>query len=245
MSLLLVFHGAKKTSPHGTPTSSSDTWICNTRSTIPRLGLPPLQSGYLSRTHLLTSFVWFLSSPTSARRMCWHTPVRLHACWRQAGAVSRRHSCLTSRRAKLCEPELAASRSTPRRTHSRYTQTQQRRLRPSLSTKITSLKSSCEWVCTDGAKPRMASGAGAQAPFTRTSAYSSDKGGMTMRLLFICHSHPDLQAGGTEIFSRDLFRELRRASKIDGAYLAGTSSGQRPQSPGTAFQAVGNQPDEL
>ena len=66
-----------------------------------------------------------------------------------------------------------------------------------------------------------------------------------MRLLFICHSHPDLQAGGTEIFSRDLFRELRRTPEIDGVYLAGTSSRQRAQSPGTAFQVVGNRPDEL
>jgi len=29
-----------------------------------------------------------------------------------------------------------------------------------------------------------------------------------MRLLFLCHAHPSLQAGGTEIFSRDLFRSL-------------------------------------
>ena len=42
--------------------------------------------------------------------------------------------------------------------------------------------------------------------------------------------------GGTEIFSRDLFRELCRAPEITGAYLAGTSSVERPQSPGTTFR---------
>ena len=66
-----------------------------------------------------------------------------------------------------------------------------------------------------------------------------------MRVLYLCHSHPDLQAGGTEIFSLDLFRELRSRDGITGAYLAGTSSGQRSVAPGTAFQATGNAPDEL
>lgn len=66
-----------------------------------------------------------------------------------------------------------------------------------------------------------------------------------MRILYLCHSHPDLQAGGTEIFSLDLFRELRSRDGITGAYLAGTSSGQRSVAPGTAFQATGNASDEL
>ena len=66
-----------------------------------------------------------------------------------------------------------------------------------------------------------------------------------MRILFISHSHPNLQAGGTEIFSLDLFRELRLRDDITGAYLAGTSAGQRTVAPGTAFQAIGTAPDEL
>ena len=67
-----------------------------------------------------------------------------------------------------------------------------------------------------------------------------------MRLLFLCHSHPDLQAGGTEIFSHALFRELRaHHGATAGAYLAGTSAGQRPAAPGTAFQAAGTAGDEL
>jgi glycosyltransferase involved in cell wall biosynthesis len=66
-----------------------------------------------------------------------------------------------------------------------------------------------------------------------------------MRILFLLHAHPDLQAGGTEIFSRDLFRALRRDPAVDGTFLAGTAAHQRPQSPGTPFQAVGNAEDEL
>jgi glycosyltransferase involved in cell wall biosynthesis len=66
-----------------------------------------------------------------------------------------------------------------------------------------------------------------------------------VRILYLCHSHPSLQAGGTEIFSLDLFRELRSREGITGAYLAGTSAGQRSVAPGTAFQAAGAAPDEL
>ena len=58
-----------------------------------------------------------------------------------------------------------------------------------------------------------------------------------MRILFILHSHPSLQAGGTEIFARDLFRTLRR-SGVEGLFLAGTAAPQRPPSPGTPFQTV-------
>lgn len=66
-----------------------------------------------------------------------------------------------------------------------------------------------------------------------------------MRILFLLHSHPDLQAGGTEIFARDLYRELRRDPAVDGLFLAGTAAHQRPASPGTPFQVVGAEPDEL
>lgn len=65
-----------------------------------------------------------------------------------------------------------------------------------------------------------------------------------MRILFLCHAHPSLQAGGTEIFSHGLFRALRRSGH-EGAYLAGASAGQRPPSPGTPFQAVEGAADEL
>ena len=65
-----------------------------------------------------------------------------------------------------------------------------------------------------------------------------------MRVMFLLHAHPDLQAGGTEIFARDLFRTLR-ARGLSGLLLAGTAAHQRPASPGTPFQAVGNAADEV
>jgi len=66
-----------------------------------------------------------------------------------------------------------------------------------------------------------------------------------MRILFLLHAHPDLQAGGTEIFARDLFRTLRRDHGMQGLFLAGTAAHQRPPSPGTPFQTVGAEADEL
>ena len=65
-----------------------------------------------------------------------------------------------------------------------------------------------------------------------------------MRVLFLLHAHPDLQAGGTEIFARDLFRALRTRPGVTGLFLAGTAGHQRPASPGTPFQMVGSAADE-
>ena len=69
--------------------------------------------------------------------------------------------------------------------------------------------------------------------------------GTTMRVLFLCHSHPRLQSGGTEHFSLDLFRELTANYGLTGSYLAGTCAGQRAGAPGTAFQAIGDADDEI
>jgi len=57
-----------------------------------------------------------------------------------------------------------------------------------------------------------------------------------MKILFLCHAHPTLQAGGTEIFALDLFRDLLSRPGISGVFAAGTSATQRPPSPGTALQ---------
>ena len=65
-----------------------------------------------------------------------------------------------------------------------------------------------------------------------------------MKILFLLHAHPDLQAGGTEIFARDLFRTLGTYG-IRGLFLAGCAAHQRPPSPGTPFQAAGDAPDEI
>ena len=65
-----------------------------------------------------------------------------------------------------------------------------------------------------------------------------------MRVMFFLHAHPELQAGGTEIFARDLFRTMR-ARGVSGLLLAGTASHQRSASPGTPFQAIGSEADEV
>lgn len=65
-----------------------------------------------------------------------------------------------------------------------------------------------------------------------------------MRVMFMLHAHPELQAGGTEIFARDLFRELRNRD-VGGLFVAATAAHQRPPSPGTPFQAIGPAADEL
>lgn len=66
-----------------------------------------------------------------------------------------------------------------------------------------------------------------------------------MRILFLCHGHPALQAGGTEIAAHALFRALRARPGVAGLFVAGVSALHRPASPGTPFQAASAEPDEL
>jgi glycosyltransferase involved in cell wall biosynthesis len=66
-----------------------------------------------------------------------------------------------------------------------------------------------------------------------------------MRLLFLCHGHPELQAGGTETAALALFRALRALPQVVGMFVAGVSGVHRGASPGTPFQTVGAATDEL
>ena len=66
-----------------------------------------------------------------------------------------------------------------------------------------------------------------------------------MRVLFLCHNHPALQAGGTEVFARSLFRELRDRHGVEGLFLAAVTSAHREALPGTLVQAVGTATDEM
>ncbi len=66
-----------------------------------------------------------------------------------------------------------------------------------------------------------------------------------MRLLVLCHNHPDLQPGGTEVMARGLFRELRDRHGVEGLFLAAVTSAHRERRPGTLLQAVGGAADEL
>jgi len=66
-----------------------------------------------------------------------------------------------------------------------------------------------------------------------------------MRVLFLCHNHPALQAGGTEVFARNLFRALRDLHGAEGLFLAAVTSTHRESLPGTTVQAVGDAHDEM
>ena len=65
------------------------------------------------------------------------------------------------------------------------------------------------------------------------------------KILFICHNHPDLHPGGTEIFSHGLFQELKASHGIEALYVACAGRVHRSRLPGTLLQAVGRAPDEL
>lgn len=66
-----------------------------------------------------------------------------------------------------------------------------------------------------------------------------------MRILFICHNHPALMPGGTEVVARSLFRELRDRHGAEGLFLAAVAPPLRQQHPGTMLQSVGDAADEL
>ena len=66
-----------------------------------------------------------------------------------------------------------------------------------------------------------------------------------MRLLMICHNHPDLQPGGTEVVARSLFRALRDQHGVDGLFLAAVAPPLRARHPGAMLQAVNEHADEM
>jgi glycosyltransferase involved in cell wall biosynthesis len=65
-----------------------------------------------------------------------------------------------------------------------------------------------------------------------------------MRVLFLCHNHPGLQPGGTEVFARGLFRTLRDRHGAEGMFLAAVTGAHRERRPGTLLQGIGDALDE-
>ena len=65
-----------------------------------------------------------------------------------------------------------------------------------------------------------------------------------MRVLFLCHNHPALQPGGTEVFAHGLFRELRDRHGVAGLFLAAVTAAHRERRPGTLLQGIGDAADE-
>ncbi|MFC7474070.1 glycosyltransferase family 4 protein [Dankookia sp. GCM10030260] len=65
-----------------------------------------------------------------------------------------------------------------------------------------------------------------------------------MRALFLCHNHPGLQPGGTEVFAHGLFRALRDQHGVEGMFLAAVTGAHRERRPGTLLQGIGTATDE-
>ncbi len=67
---------------------------------------------------------------------------------------------------------------------------------------------------------------------------------MKKRILVAAHNHPALHPGGTEIFAHDLFRAYQRAGH-EVLFLGATNQTHRQVRPGTSFQAIGSEGDEV
>ena len=65
------------------------------------------------------------------------------------------------------------------------------------------------------------------------------------RILFVCHGHPDLVPGGTEIVAHDLFRAIRDDGHAETMFLGCVSRLHRAARPWVGFQTVGRSRDEL
>ncbi len=65
-----------------------------------------------------------------------------------------------------------------------------------------------------------------------------------MRILVVAHNHPALHPGGTETVAHELFDAYRRAGH-EAMFLGATNRLHREPHPGTSFQAIGNDPDEV
>jgi glycosyltransferase involved in cell wall biosynthesis len=66
-----------------------------------------------------------------------------------------------------------------------------------------------------------------------------------LRILHLCHNHPALHPGGTEIFARDLHRQLAGMAGVSSLFIGCVDKNHREQRPGTVFQGIGRQHDEM
>lgn len=66
-----------------------------------------------------------------------------------------------------------------------------------------------------------------------------------LKVLHLCHNHPALHPGGTEIFARDLHRQLAVTPGVESMFIGCVDKHHRGQRPGTVFQGIGRQRDEM
>jgi glycosyltransferase involved in cell wall biosynthesis len=67
---------------------------------------------------------------------------------------------------------------------------------------------------------------------------------VSVRVLYVCHNHPDFHPGGTEIFAHDLFGAVKRRG-ASAMFLACTDGVHRAEKPGTRLQGIGRTADEV
>src|SRR5579871_3103651 len=186
------------------------------------------------------------------------------ASWPSVAGSSAPRSCSTGRRATVLMPATARFLSMVALRRPRF-----RPMRPipwprSLSKRIFSWGFSSKPACAAIARRSMAVGAAVPAPATRsrTSTFSrstrrcgrrrvlrsrrDSEGPMSQpRVLFVCHNHPDLHPGGTEIFSHGLFQAMKSQHGIEAVYLACVNTVHRLRLPGTLLQSAGPAADEI
>ncbi|WP_374307669.1 glycosyltransferase family 4 protein [Dongia sp.] len=66
-----------------------------------------------------------------------------------------------------------------------------------------------------------------------------------LKVLHLCHNHPALHPGGTEIFALDLHRALKESNEVNGLFIGCVDENHRRQRPGTVFQGIGPNADEM
>ncbi len=66
-----------------------------------------------------------------------------------------------------------------------------------------------------------------------------------LKVLHLCHNHPSLHPGGTEIFALDLHRQLNGGGEVDGLFIGCVDQNHRRQRPGTVFQGIGASSNEM
>ena len=66
-----------------------------------------------------------------------------------------------------------------------------------------------------------------------------------LKVLHLCHNHPALHPGGTEIFALDLHRQLNADGEVDGLFIGCVDQNHRRQRPGTVFQGIGPNSNEM
>jgi glycosyltransferase involved in cell wall biosynthesis len=65
------------------------------------------------------------------------------------------------------------------------------------------------------------------------------------RVLYLCHGHPAIVAGGTETVAYDLFRAVRDVPGCESMFVGCVSPLHRQSRRGTRFQAIGRSSDEM